>query len=87
MEGLSFDRFGALSAVCTARLRLDTRLRWSFICTVRPERRPTRTLNPKSPGLLTASVLVGFLLNPIWFVWLGLVLGRTSPLESARLGR
>jgi len=31
-------------------------------------------LNPKSPGLLTAAVLVGFVVNPVWFVWLGLEL-------------
>jgi hypothetical protein len=31
-------------------------------------------LNPKSPGLLAAAVLVGFVVNPVFFVWLGLVL-------------
>jgi hypothetical protein len=31
-------------------------------------------LNPKSPGLLAAAVLVGFVVNPLFFVWLGLVL-------------
>jgi len=33
-------------------------------------------LNPKSPGLLAAAVVTGYLLNPIWFIWLGRVLGR-----------
>jgi hypothetical protein len=33
-------------------------------------------LNPKSPGLEAAAVLVGFVVNPIWFVWLGLELRR-----------
>ncbi len=33
--------------------------------------------NPKSPGLLVAAVLVGFVLNPLWFVWLGLELRKT----------
>lgn len=42
-------------------------------------------LNPKSPGLLAAAVLVGFAVNPVWFVWLGLVLWRTPRLESAPL--
>ncbi len=31
-------------------------------------------LNPKSPGLLAGAVLVGFVVNPVLFVWLGLVL-------------
>jgi len=33
-------------------------------------------LNPKSPGLLAAAVLVGYVVNPVWFVWAGRVLGR-----------
>jgi hypothetical protein len=40
-------------------------------------------LNPKSPGLLAAAVVVGYLLNPAWFVWLGLSLGR-APVAAAR---
>jgi hypothetical protein len=43
-------------------------------------------LNPKSPGLLTAAVIVGFLVNPVWFVWLGLVLRRTGRHEAVTLG-
>ena len=40
-------------------------------------------LNPKSPGLLTAAVIAGFIVNPVWFVWLGRVLGRgRSPMPS-----
>jgi hypothetical protein len=35
-------------------------------------------LNPKSTGLLIAAVTDGFVVNPIWFIWLGLVL-RKSP--------
>lgn len=35
-------------------------------------------LNPKSPGLLTAAVAVGFVTNPVWFVWLGLELRRVG---------
>jgi hypothetical protein len=33
-------------------------------------------LNPKSPGLLAAAVFAGFVVNPVWFLWLGLVLHR-----------
>ena len=39
-------------------------------------------LNPKSPGLLAAAVFVGFVVNPVWFVWLGLVLGRSARTPS-----
>jgi hypothetical protein len=39
-------------------------------------------LNPKSPGLLTAAVVVGYLVNPVWFVWLGLALRRPRRAES-----
>ena len=35
-------------------------------------------LNPKSPGVLIAAVLSGFLVNPVWFVWLGLSLRRRA---------
>jgi hypothetical protein len=33
-------------------------------------------LNPKSPGLLTAAVLSGFLVSPVWFLWVGSILWR-----------
>jgi len=33
-------------------------------------------LNPKSPGLLTAAVLSGFIISPAWFLWLGSILWR-----------
>jgi hypothetical protein len=41
-------------------------------------------LNPKSPGLLTAAVLSGFLVNPAWFLWLGWLLwrGQEAPAEA-----
>ncbi len=39
-------------------------------------------LNPKSPGLLAAAVLVGFVVNPILFVWLGAVLWGPRRLEA-----
>jgi hypothetical protein len=35
-------------------------------------------LNPKSPGVLVAAVLSGFIVNPVWFVWLGTILRRES---------
>ena len=35
-------------------------------------------LNPKSPGVLIAAVLSGFLVNPAWFVCLGLSLRRRA---------
>jgi hypothetical protein len=33
-------------------------------------------LNPKSPGLLAGAVAAGYVVDPIWFVWLGLALTR-----------
>ncbi len=42
-------------------------------------------LNPKSPGLLTAAVAVGFVTNPVWFVWLGLVLRRPAAAVPATI--
>jgi hypothetical protein len=33
-------------------------------------------LNPKSPGLLIAAVVAGYLVNPAWFVWLARELQR-----------
>jgi hypothetical protein len=36
-------------------------------------------LNPKSPGLLVAALLAGFVVNPAWYVWLGRELFRGSP--------
>jgi hypothetical protein len=33
-------------------------------------------LNPKSPVLLVAALLVGFIVNPAWFIWLGIELRR-----------
>jgi hypothetical protein len=44
--------------------------------------------NPKNPFLLTMAVLSGFVVNPAWFAWLGLVLvGRQPPaLREAATG-
>jgi hypothetical protein len=39
-------------------------------------------LNPKSPGLLTAAVIDGFVVNPVWFIWLGLI-SRQSRVNAA----
>ena len=39
-------------------------------------------LNPKNPALLTCAVVDGYVVNPIWFVWLGLLL-RQSPRVQA----
>jgi len=33
-------------------------------------------LDPKSPVLLVAALLAGFVVNPLWYVWLGLELRR-----------
>jgi len=33
-------------------------------------------LDPKSPVLLVAALLTGFVVNPLWYVWLGLELRR-----------
>jgi hypothetical protein len=41
-------------------------------------------LDPKSPGLLAAAVLSGYVVNPLWFCWLGLALHR-SRLLTPRL--
>src|SRR5205807_7824564 len=35
-------------------------------------------LNPKNPALLTIAVVSGFVVNPVWFVWLGLSLRRDT---------
>ena len=39
-------------------------------------------LDPKDPVLLIAAVAVGFVVNPIWLVWLGLVLRRSTRLHQ-----
>jgi hypothetical protein len=36
-------------------------------------------LQPSNPVLLGAAALTGFLLAPIWYIWLGLVLWRSQP--------
>jgi len=35
-------------------------------------------LNPKNPIVLTAAILTGFILNPLWFGWIGMELRRGS---------
>jgi hypothetical protein len=35
-------------------------------------------LNPKSPGLLVAAVISGFVVNPAFYVWLGVELRRAA---------
>jgi hypothetical protein len=44
--------------------------------------------NPKNPFLLTMAVLSGFVVNPAWFAWLGLVLLGRQPraLQRAATG-
>ena len=34
--------------------------------------------NPKSPGVLTAALITGFVVNPAWYTWLGLELWRSA---------
>jgi Domain of unknown function (DUF4386) len=40
-------------------------------------------LNPESPLLLTVAVISGFVVSPLWFLWLGSILWRGSPGPSA----
>ena len=35
-------------------------------------------LNPKSPGVLVAALLSGFIVEPAWFVWLGVEMRRRA---------
>jgi hypothetical protein len=39
-------------------------------------------LNPKSPGLLTAAVLSGFVVSPAWFLWLASILWRGAEVPA-----
>jgi hypothetical protein len=41
-------------------------------------------LDPKSPGLLTAAVLSGFIVSPAWFVSVGWILWRGQPVLPGR---
>jgi hypothetical protein len=36
-------------------------------------------LDPKSPGVLAAAVLAGFVVNPLWYAWLGVALSQRGP--------
>jgi hypothetical protein len=40
-------------------------------------------LNPKSPVLLTAAVLSGFIVNPLWFLWVARILWRGQSQPAA----
>ena len=40
-------------------------------------------LNPKSPGLLAAAVLAGYVVVPVWFVWAALSKRRSSAPAAA----
>ena len=40
-------------------------------------------LNPKSPGLLAGAVLAGYVVDPVWFVWVALSLRRARAAASA----
>jgi hypothetical protein len=40
-------------------------------------------LNPKSPGLLAAAVLAGYVVDPVWFVWAALSMRRSSAPAAA----
>lgn len=42
-------------------------------------------LNPKSPGLLAAAVAAGYLVNPVWYVWLGLTFKRQQHVSATQL--
>ena len=42
-------------------------------------------LNPKSPGLLAAAVASGYVVNPVWFCWLGLALRHAESRHVERL--
>ena len=39
-------------------------------------------LNPHDTALHTAAVISGFVVNPVWFLWLGAVLWRGSAREE-----
>jgi hypothetical protein len=39
-------------------------------------------LEPKTPIILVDAVLSGFIVNPVWYVWLGIVLWATSPAKK-----
>jgi hypothetical protein len=36
-------------------------------------------LDPSSYAILLPAALVGFILNPIWYIWTGVVLSRQEP--------
>lgn len=39
-------------------------------------------LDPKDPALLAAAAAVGFVVNPVWFAWLGLLLWRRPRVDA-----
>jgi hypothetical protein len=40
-------------------------------------------LQPSNPFLLASAALTGFILAPIWYIWLGLVLWRSQPEQKS----
>jgi hypothetical protein len=42
-------------------------------------------LDPNSPGLHAAAVIAGFVVNPAWYVWLGMALWRDARGEQTTL--
>lgn len=41
-------------------------------------------LDPKNPIVLVDALLSGFIVNPVWYVWLGIVLWRTSSVKNSQ---
>jgi hypothetical protein len=39
-------------------------------------------LNPKSPSVRATALLAGFVVNPVWFAWLGLALRRAPAAQA-----
>jgi hypothetical protein len=42
-------------------------------------------LDPKNPIILVDALLSGFIVNPVWYVWLGVVLWGASPVRKSSL--
>jgi len=74
MASHSFDRFAGMCAIAAGIAGLA-------YSSVRDE--PRRPVAPGSVCLLAAATLIGFVINPAWLVWLGLVLRRSGRAETA----